>query len=443
MKREKLKALVFEDDLLFRAAVSSYLEEKNFDVFATDSKEKAIAELKKQSFQLTVLDMMIGDNLEGPEVMQAAVACGAYTVVFSSVDDDDVIENNYLIGCDDYFLKLGWENVIDRIIDKVRFRHQDDLRTFLKKKKMLIADPFYYENIKRCIAAFVEGNNLLLEGETGVGKTCLAQLIHEYTSHEQAPFIALNCSEIPESLFESELFGHKKGAFTGADRDKKGFLELANGGTLFLDEIGSLPLQMQAKLLKAVEEKSFYAVGSEFRTETQFRLICATCEGLNAKIAQGLFRKDLYFRISHLSFEIPPLRKRPRDIELFIDSFLLDSARRIILRAEAKELLLTFEWPGNVRQLDKVMTGLVREGKGIIDLEDIGPYLGAMRSLSESFELDEITRDKIKNLGLKKYLKELELAIVSSFYRENNEKVRNTIRDLKISPSVFYNILKK
>ncbi len=197
---------------------------------------------------------------------------------------------------------------------------------------------------------------LLITGESGVGKEHVAKLFHRQGAGDSAPFIAVNCSAIPESLLEAELFGYEKGAFTSAVKSKRGVFEQANGGTLFLDEIGEMPLSMQAKLLRVLQERTLVRLGGEVQVSVDFRLVCATHQDLKSMVEQGLFREDLYYRIHVIQLRIPPLRERPEDIRWFvryyIDAFNRanpEERRRLDTRTE--QALISYAWPGNIREL--------------------------------------------------------------------------------------------
>jgi transcriptional regulator with PAS, ATPase and Fis domain len=198
---------------------------------------------------------------------------------------------------------------------------------------------------------------VLLTGETGTGKELFAREIHEQSSNRQAPFIAVNCAAFPESLLESELFGHKKGAFTGADRDKSGLFEAANGGTLFLDEIGETTRPFQAKLLRVLQEREVRPIGSSRTRRVDVRVIAATNRNLRREASDAQFRPDLYYRLAVFPIHVPPLRERPLDILPLTEHFLSRYARRdgrpdVPLSAEARHLLQSYAWPGNVRELE-------------------------------------------------------------------------------------------
>lgn len=203
--------------------------------------------------------------------------------------------------------------------------------------------------------------NVLIIGESGTGKELIARAIHERGPLKDKPFVAVNCGAIPENLIESELFGHKKGSFTGAVADKPGLFEVANGGTLFLDEVGELPLAMQVKLLRAIQDRSFRRVGGNDLVKVDVRIIAATNRDLEAMVAQGTFREDLYYRLNVILIAVPPLRERKGDVEILIDAFLEKISRKqgkpqtYDIDPAARSALLQHAWPGNVRELENVI----------------------------------------------------------------------------------------
>jgi transcriptional regulator with GAF, ATPase, and Fis domain len=210
---------------------------------------------------------------------------------------------------------------------------------------------------------------VLLEGESGTGKELFARSLHALSPRTDAPFVAINCAAIPETLLETELFGHEKGAFTGAVARKPGKFEMAHRGTLFLDEIGDLPLSLQAKILRALEEKRFERVGGTASVQVDVRLVAATNRGLRAAVAARRFREDLFFRLSVFPITVPPLRDRPGDIPLlaryFVDRFCRDMKKRpIALSPTAVEQLVSYRWPGNVRELQNCIERAVILAEG-------------------------------------------------------------------------------
>ena len=283
-----------------------------------------------------------------------------------------------------------------------------------------------------------KNQNLFISGSTGTGKSLLGKLIHDIT-HPEAPLIHLNCSEISETLLESELFGHEKGAFTGADQKKDGKLKLANGGTLFLDEVATMSLSMQQKLLKALDEKTFYPVGSSTAIKSNFTLISATCEGIFEKVQRKEFREDLYFRLSGFHFHLKSLSERPEDIDLLVRFFQKKSSRRFVVKPEAIEAMKKYSWPGNIRELSKVCERFSQSLTGIVDLALVKKTIipqGHINTLKiEGWE------NFVQSHGLRSYISHLEKRAVEESMKRNKGKITASIKELKISSSAFYRIL--
>ena len=247
-----------------------------------------------------------------------------------------------------------------------------------------------------------EDTTVLLQGETGTGKELVARAIHKLSPRKNGPYVVVNCAAIPENLLESELFGHRKGAFTGALKDKKGRIEIADGGTLFLDEIGSLSPSLQAKLLRFLETKEIQPLGSEETLRVNVRVIAATNQDLRKKVEEGNFREDLFYRLNVFPIYIPPLRERKEDIPLLANYFLKIYSKKMNKKIEkiedgAMELLLKYSWPGNVRELENVIERcVVLADSPIVSKEFLplittsqeitGPYQERKKRLLENFE---------------------------------------------------------
>ncbi len=250
-----------------------------------------------------------------------------------------------------------------------------------------------YEKLRRAAGKNVP---VLLLGESGTGKELFARAVHTLSPRRDKPFVAVNLAEINENLFESELFGYEKGAFTGAERRKEGRLALAAGGTLFLDEIAEIPLHLQAKLLRVIETRGFERVGGRDRVEADFRLVCATHRDLSKRVKEGAFREDLYYRLVSVTIDLPPLRERAEDIPILSDYLLrcLKSSKRIT--PQAMRRLQSYEWPGNVRQLVRVIEAVdaLCEANDIT-AQDLPPPISSGRAEGESGSGFDLLRDVV------------------------------------------------
>lgn len=283
-------------------------------------------------------------------------------------------------------------------------------------------------------------STVLITGESGTGKELYAHAIHHASSRRDKPFIKVNCAAIPESLLESEFFGHEKGAFTGAVRTKLGKVELANGGTLFLDEIGDMNLFLQAKLLRVIQDMEFERVGGTQTIKVDVRFIAATNRNLKDLVRKGAFREDLYYRLNVLELPIPPLRERKDDIPVLVDHLIVKFNRKLGKRVkgvspEALQLLVSYDWPGNVRELENVIERamVVVEGD-VLTHHQLSQYIGQFDSVSGGNFMEIMPLEKMEQMMLKAAL---------ARYGESLEGKKKAAQALNISLATLYNKLKK
>jgi DNA-binding NtrC family response regulator len=361
--------LVIDDESVLRQIFVRILEEAGYFVEVASGAVEAIAMLARGDFDVALCDINMPDG-NGIDVLRRTRAAGIDTVfvMVTAIGAVETAVEALHAGAFDYMVKpVRKEELLHRLarIEAMQGLREENLilRKAVDKKSALLfrfQSPAMLDVERLADKVAPTGSTVLIVGESGTGKGVLAQAIHRKSLRSEEPFVSVNCSAIPEHLMESEFFGHTKGAFTGADKARRGLFLAADKGTLFLDEVGELPLPMQTKLLHAIEEKQVRAVGSEQPRPVDTRIIAATNRDLSDMIKQGSFRGDLFFRLSMFQISIPPLRDCPGDIRALV-RFLMKSnrdssgGRELEIDPEAEAYLLAYPWPGNVRELDNVV----------------------------------------------------------------------------------------
>lgn len=434
--KARLSFLIIEDDKYARLNLREILHPYGVIDEAPDL-ENAQIKLENGFYDIVITDIELGDR-SGVDLIGKIVKNGAHCIVVSSFECEETIEKAYTLGARHYLSKFKLKDQLPVYIQKFINAREEKFEKILKEE-FITQDEELINELRRLTEINWKGQTLFISGPTGTGKSLLGKMIHQIT-HPDANLVHLNCSEVSENLIESELFGHEKGAFTGADQRKDGKLKIANGGTLFLDEVATMPLSMQQKLLKALDEKTFYPVGSSVPVKCEFTLITATCEDLHAKMAKKEFREDLFHRITGFQFHLKSLSERPEDIELLVKHFQKNSPRRYVVKPEALALLKKHSWPGNIRELRKTCERFSHGVSGIIDLVFVSRMLGfetGQKEISEGWE------EHVFEHGLKSYIGQLEKRAVEEALRRNKGKITACIKDLKISTSAFYRILQE
>ena len=364
------RILVVDDEENIRLVLRTLLKKHGYEVEVADSGEAALAALDSFDPDVILTDVRM-PRMDGLDLLGTLKAKQhpATVIVMSAYGNVDLAIEAMKAGAYDY---VGKPFKPDEIVLALRkAEERETLRRENRALKEQIQKDNQFESILaksremldifRTVAKIAEfKTTVLITGESGTGKELVARAIHARSSRKDAPFIAINCGAIPENLLESELFGHKKGAFTDATSDRRGRFEEAHAGTLFLDEIGELPLSLQVKLLRVLQEEGIRRLGDTKDFHVDVRIIAATHRDLAADVKAGRFREDLFYRINVLAIPIPPLRSRPEDVGLLIDHFITRNNARLGtavrgLSAEARKLLLEYAWPGNVRELQNAI----------------------------------------------------------------------------------------
>ncbi|WPU65778.1 sigma-54-dependent transcriptional regulator [Peredibacter starrii] len=434
--KSHLSFLIIEDDKYARLNLREILQPFGIIEEAEDIKS-AREKLAIRPYDIVLTDIELGEG-SGVDLISEIVKKGSHCIVVSSYEGDETIEKAYTLGAKHYLSKFKLKDQLPVYIQKFIQAKQAKFEKILKDE-FITQDEDLISEFKKLAEINWKNQTLFISGPTGTGKSLLGKLIHEIT-HPEANLVHLNCSEVAENLLESELFGHEKGAFTGADQKKDGKLKLAHGGTLFLDEVATMPMAMQQKLLKALDEKTFYPVGSSTPVKADFTLITATCEDLKDKMAKKEFREDFFHRISGFQFHLKSLSERPNDIDLLLRHFQALSPRRYVIKPDAIQLLKKHAWPGNIRELRKTCERFSQGGSGIIDSQIVSKMLGLETKFQSSQEEWE---EHVFQHGLKSYINMIERKAVEEAMKRNNGKITACIKDLKISSSAFYRILQE
>lgn len=382
-----VKILVVDDEAAQREALAGFLRKKGFQAETAADGQEALTKYRSFFSPLAVIDMklpgmdgltLLGKLRELNPFIQIIVLT-AYGTVETAVTAMRGGAFGYLtkpVNLDELLVNLQKASEQNRLVtenDLLR-RTVDDVADMPE----MIGQSNVMKEVQSLIARVGQSeSSVLLTGQSGTGKGLVAQLIHQLSPRRNGRFVSLNCASFPETLLESELFGHEKGAFTGADRKRLGRFELADSGTIFLDEIGDMSLVMQAKLLRVLEDGSFEPLGSEISKKADVRVISATNRDLKKLIAEGTFREDLYFRIDTVRINLPPLSERGGDILILAEHFLRKSARKmnksvVGLSEEAAASLVAYHWPGNIRELQNVIErALVLTVDDVIGRDDL------------------------------------------------------------------------
>jgi len=447
MNKRGLKILVVDDEQDYGRVMKVILEANGHMVTVTTSAAAALKQLSDKSFDLVITDLIMPE-MDGRELLHKIKELHPTTEVIM-MTAFGTIENAVAAmreGAYSYVTKGGDPGELLREINKLfKMMELKQENQILKEKvgqydAMLESNsPLFKQMLYIARKAADSDSNILLLGESGVGKEVMARYIHENSPRAGKAFMDLNCHAIAETVLESELFGHEKGSFTGAMARRIGRIEAADRGTLFLDEIGDIPLSMQAKLLKAIENKRIYRMGSNDELDVDFRLVTATNKNLQEEIEGGRFREDFYYRISTIVINIPPLRERREDLPLLIDYFFERSEKEMKkpireIEPAVMEFLKSYSYPGNVRELKNIIERLVV-------LSDEGVICKAalpIPAFDKKCE-EEKAGESVGGKGLREIRKKTESAYIEEVLAKNNYNMTRTAEELGITRRQLFN----
>ncbi|OCC14639.1 Response regulator of zinc sigma-54-dependent two-component system [Dissulfuribacter thermophilus] len=381
------RILIVDDDPAIRDGCAQVLRRRGYECMEAETGKEALKLLDESDFDIVLVDLKMPDingldlisNIRQRDTLIPIVMITAYGTIQNAVEAMRLGANDFLPKPFDpeELLMVVQRTLKTKMLALENLYLREELRKKEGEVRIVGDSNALLDLLARARRVAQTDSTVLITGESGTGKGLLARYIHEQSPRKDAPFISVDCSTLVPSLFESELFGHVKGAFTGATENKLGKFELANGGTVFLDEIANINLDLQAKLLKVVEEKEITRVGSHRITKVDVRIIAATNKDLRQAVEEGRFREDLFFRLNVVAFKTPPLRDRKEDIPLLVDYFLKRFSLKhgrpgLTIAKDALDILKGYHWPGNVRELENYVERLVIfTTSGEISVDDI------------------------------------------------------------------------
>lgn len=364
-----MNILIVDDEEMQRDMLRGFLDRQAHSVLSAASGREALEIFEQSAIDLVLLDLKM-EGMGGDEVLARLKKKNPLVrvIMITAYASVDMAVKIMRLGADDFLEKpvdlRRLQEKIEAIADQLAVDQEAGEITAMLDEELplqVIGEGPAMKELLSLVRRMARTPwTVLVRGETGTGKELIGRLLHLLSPRRSGPFVELNCAAVPENLFESELFGHEKGAFTGADSRRKGRFELAQGGSLFLDEVGELPLHLQAKLLRALQENRISRVGSEADIEVDVRVIAATNRDLKTMVEKGDFREDLFYRLNVLELEVPPLRRRKEDIPLLVDFFLEKySFQPVTMNRQTLDVLVKYPWPGNIRELEHLIQRLV------------------------------------------------------------------------------------
>ncbi len=445
----KPNILVVEDEELMRSILRKLLETEGYQVLTADSAENALEIFSSTEIALTLTDIRMA-AMDGLELLDQVktIENEALVIIMTAYSSVDSAIAALRKGAYDYVTKpFVNEDLLQTIKNALRQRELFQENHFLRREldkhfsfAEIIGNSAPLQAVFRLIEKVSATNaNILIQGESGTGKELVARAIHQHSPHSTKPFVAINCGALPESLLESELFGHTKGSFTGAIADKKGLFRAAEGGTLFLDEVGEIPIALQVKLLRALQEHEVTPLGATVPIKFEARIVAATNRNLEEEVGKGNFREDLFYRLNVIEVFLPPLRERREDIPLLVKHFVSKVAKEQKsneknVTKEAMSALLNYQWQGNIRELQNAIERAFILSADKIDLESLPPKVRA--NSTHGFDI----RDPD---GLHPTLEEVERRYVIEILKNVNQDKSLAADILGIDLSTLYRKLKR
>jgi len=403
------KALIIDDDRSILTTLEIYLEDRGLEVFTASSGVKGLELFHRETPDLVLLDMKLPDR-DGLDILREIITSGnqSHVLMITAYASIETAVSAVKMGAFDYLPKPFVPGQLDLVLERLKRFHTLEtevaaLRGIFSEGGILTRNRKMRRILQTARQAAESNAIILISGESGTGKGLLTRLIHDWSPRAEYPFVTVDCAALQENLLESDLFGHVRGAFTGALRDKVGKLRLAEGGTVFLDEVSEIPPQIQGKLLRFLQHREFERLGDPVTQHVDVRVIAATNKDLEELVRDGAFREDLFFRINVLELFMPPLRQRPEDIELLTEHYLKRSARMNAkamqhISPDALQRLQNYPWPGNIRELINVIErGVIMAREAAFSIDDLTPNIVNFKPSSGSSPALESLADMEKN----------------------------------------------
>jgi two-component system nitrogen regulation response regulator NtrX len=442
--------LIIDDEPGIRHTLADILKDEKYKVFTAEDALCGIETLKQEIIDLVFLDVLL-PKLGGIEALEKIHRewPAVEIVMISGHANIDMAVRAVKLGAFEFLEKpLSLEKVLTVCRNALAIKKLREENRKLKKitsiaSEDIIGTSAAIRDIRETVKQAADSDaRILITGENGAGKEVIARAIHLCSSRADSPFVDVNCAAIPETLIESELFGHEKGAFTDAVSTRKGRFEMANGGTLFLDEIGDMSLSAQAKVLRVIQEQKIERVGGEKTIETDVRIIAATNQDLEKACAEGRFRQDLFFRLNVIPIHVPPLRERPEDIPMLLCHFLGILKKELTLEADALDLLALHDWPGNVRELKNLAERIaVMHQKNSINGDDLQKLINKRSKKNQNST--ETLPDGILEQNFNEARDNFEKFYLEFHLLKNNGIITKTAEAIGIYPSNLHAKLRK
>ena len=446
-----MKILVIEDELSVRLGISCTLEGAGYKVMSAENGIEGIKLFEKEHFDIVITDLKL-PGADGIKVLKSVrdISHDAGVIIITAFADVKTAVEAMKEGAYDYISKpfdpAELLIVLDRFIkhrglELENIRLKEEVKDKRQFERIIGVSPVMQTIFEKISVIAKTDSSVMIYGESGTGKELVANAIHNLSPRKDKPFIKINCAAIPETLLESELFGHEKGTFTGATQRRKGKFESADGGTIFFDEVGDMPLSLQAKLLRVLESHTFERLGGNESLTVDVRTICATRKNLKDEVKADKFREDLYYRVNVLPVTLPPLRERKEDIPLLAEHFIEIFSKKtgktnLTLSPAAMDRIMAYEYPGNVRELRHAIEMAVTYCNGNI----IG--FNCLPAELKGNEIDRsiLTRD---DLSLTEKVRAFEREIIAETLEETSGKKKEAAKKLRISRETLWRKLKE